>query len=417
MVFPALRQNQQSSIYGIKRNLGGINMTTNKMIYTIEEVGEILGIHKEDVLCLIESNDLPVVGSRKNLIKKIDLEMFMGNHTIPIDKVRDERSNIMQDYEVYDISDEEWNIMHKEETKVHTPYFNKNRRKWCIALSLGKTEEGKRKRKIIVADTRDGVWKAYQEYIVTQTEIDPIPDNSLSVLDGIAQKNGIKTYSCKQDILFENHYKKFLDGLKNGIESKTYHSYIGISKCIIQGLGHFKMYEINQQIIENFMEEIRNKKYARGNNKEPNTYLSQSYLQKVHSLLCRFIKSCSNPSNELYIMMLDFSSSIKKPKSKAIAKKEVETPKYGASEAKSKDVRVDDMIEFWIISFIEKGVSLSEVLALNVEDPFCFLLIFYCLIHNFFYVCNRFNNSSDMDSNLSRLILLLPCFMALFLQI
>ena len=348
----------------------------SKTVLKIEEVATILGISKEEVTDLITNGDIDAVGSQKNLVKYYELMKFMGldeteykNSQNSLDISENQRSNPhTYSCEVNDLTEEEWDKMKTTVKKEHTPYFNRQKGKWCIALSLGKNEEGKRIRKIITGKTEEEVWAAYKEYIRQQDEVAPIADDTKCAKDGFAQQMGLQTYHHLQEVTFREHYKKFLASLESSISNDTYTSYIELSTHILEAMGDLKMYELNQQILVNFFRDMVTKQYSAGKSTIPNTYYSQSTLSKLYDLLKRFITGCSDQTSLLYIGMTNYMLSVRKPKSNALPKEEIKAFTDEEIATIFSAVKEDALIYCWIRILAETGARPSEALALQWKD-------------------------------------------------
>jgi len=347
-----------------------------KLIYRTEEVAEYLGISLEDVEDLINNNELPAVGSNKSLVRHCDIMMFIGdvssnekNVQNALDKTPLQRSNHSYNKgSVNDLSEKEWSNMMNSGKKEHTPYFNQKRGQWCIALSLGKKEDGKRIRKIITADTEESVWKAYKEYLSQQIEIAPVPTNSRCVIEGIAAQMNLQTYSPQQDVLFSDHFKKYLKNMESSITNKTYSGYVQISQHIMRYFEGKRMYELTPQDFIDFLTMLSHKKTDQIANPRSKEYYSQGFLNKIYNLLRKFTKSCSDPYDVLYIGTMNYMQNVKKPRSNAI-KTEGPTA-YTNQEIASilNAVSGDLTIYCWIRILAETGVRPSEALALYWND-------------------------------------------------
>jgi len=348
----------------------------SKTVLKIEEVATILGISKEEVVDLIANGDIKAVGSQKSLVKHCDLMEFMGldeteykNSQNSLDISENQRSNPhTYSCEVNDLTEEEWDKMKTTVKKEHTPYFNRQKEKWCIALSLGKNEEGKRIRKIITGKTEEEVWAAYKEYIRQKDEVAPIADDTKCVKDGFAHQMGLQTYPHLQDVTFEEHYKEFLRDKESPTQNKTFSNYVQLSQHLIKGLGSLKMYEINQKVLLEFIRNLVNTKYCAGKSTVPNAYYSQSMLSKVYNLLKGFIKACSDPTHRLYLEMPNYMEYIQMPKSKSEPKEEIK--EYTEEEMMKimEALEEDLMIYCWIRILAETGTRPSEPLALQWKD-------------------------------------------------
>lgn len=348
-------------------------MSITKLM-TLENVANVMGVTVTDVVDLINCGDLLAVGSNKQHVKPCDLNRFLGlgvednlqASTTPILPLHEPAGQII----IEDISESEWFEMEKRGIKEHHPYFDKQKQRWCIALSLGKTADGKRKRKVISGVTQADVWDAYRQFMSQQKKADvaPIAQDTPIATNGIATQLGLATYRPEQDILFSECYAKFLKGLESGIVNRTYAGYVATSKYIVDRLGHLKMYEINRDVIQDFLNDLRDDKYARGKETIPTHYYSQSRLNLVYDLLHKFILEYSDPSRGHALLGYDFMVGIKKPRTKAL--KSPEVVPYTANDISNiiNAVDGDPMVSCWVHIVAETGCRPSEALALQWQD-------------------------------------------------
>lgn len=347
----------------------------NPQLLSIDKVSEIIGVSHDDVIDLIKCGDLQAVGSNKNLVKLCDIHKFLGmepatiqNEIRPVDFGGLQRYPLTYSISIEDITEKEYEEMKKNGTKEHTPYFDKQKQRWCIALSLGKNEEGKRIRKVISGATQAELWDAYREFISQQEEVAPVAQDAPIVKDGLAEQLGIATYSQGQDILFSECYARFLKGLESTIVNRTYGGYVATSKYIVEKLGHLKMYELNREVIQGFLNELRNTTYTIGKKTVSTHYYSQSRLNLSFDLLHKFILEYSNDNTGNAILSKDFMSGMKKPRTKALKSEEVKpfTPEEIGLVLKA--VEKDKMISCWVHIMAELGTRPSEALALQWGD-------------------------------------------------
>ena len=337
----------------------------------IDEVINITGLSDVVIQDFVNCGDIKAYGSKKELFRLCDINNLMGetadNERLAIANSHERRSNIP--CSIDDIKESEWIKMVKNGNKEHTPYFDKQKKKWCIALSLGKNEDGKRIRKIISGLSQPELWQNYSDYLMkNEKEIAPISVNSVFVENGLSNKLNIATYTPNQDILFSEQYMEFLNGLEHGITNRTFSDYIHTSKYIIDQLGHFKMYEINRKVIETFLKDLALAKYPSTKNGIHDTYYSQRTLKTTFDLLHRFIKSCADESSDNPIFKKDFMANMKKPRSNALKRDEIKP--YTDDEIKNilNAVKCNKKIYCWILILATTGVRPSEALALKSSD-------------------------------------------------
>ena len=344
-----------------------------KNLYTLEKAAKILGVREMDVRDLIDCGDLLAIGSKKQFIRPGDLHKLLGlepaslqNEERLVDFSGKQRSNVPHSILVEDISEKEWNFMKKKE---HIPYFDEQKKQWCIALSLGKDERGKRKRKIISGKTQMEVWDAYREYIRQQAEeVSPICANTRIVKDGTAADLGISTYLPEQDVTVAECFDKFLNSIKKEVKSRTFGDYVNAGKFIVGKLGQLKMYEIDYAVLEDFLNQLVDAKYVKGKGKGKPQPFGQSKINKVYDLLGRFIRYYSNEALDHPLIKKNYMVNLKKPKSKAPVKPE--TTIYTDEEIRAiyEAVKEDFMIYCWVRILHATGCRPSEALALKWSD-------------------------------------------------
>lgn len=349
-------------------------------IWKLADVAEMLNLPEESIQDIIACGDLPAVGSNKDMIRARDLYSFLGvefsmeNLEGTIDFVGKRRSNGNTSNEIEcicinDITEEEWNVMKKNGTKEHRPYYDERKGQWCIALSLGRNAEGKRIRKIITGKTQETLWQKYRSYVEdNKNNLAPVPEDAPIVMNEDAKELNIPVYSAQQDVLFAEQYTKFLKGLENTVVNRTYAGYVTNSKYILEQLGHLNMYEINKEVLQNFFNDLTKAQYASGKSKTPNTYYSQRYITGTFNLLHRFIRDCADDTAHCAVLPKDYMDKMKKPKSKALKKEEVVPCTDKQINQVFEAVQADAMISCWVHLLVETGCRPSEALALKWSD-------------------------------------------------
>lgn len=341
-------------------------MDNIKQIYTLDEVATVLNVSVDSVKDFINSNDLVAIGSNKDKIKRIDLYKFMGGNSLtdePIDFWGNQRSNVLNSVsiEVEYVSDKEIEEMIINGLKEPKPYYDRNRNKWCIALSLGYNENGKRIRKIICGKTQVEVWEAYKAYLGTNNNDVQPRVNSVGL-------DTVNVHKCNYDILFSDVYKKYLKSLESNITNRTYSGYVNLSKIILNKLGNIKVYDINKNIIEDFFNELVNMKYNKSSKMQPK-YYSQDYINKVFNLIHGFIRYYSeNADDTMNIFASDFMHNMKKPKSKSLMASEIKPLSHKDIYDILNAVKENPMISCWVHLMSECGMRPSEALALTWDD-------------------------------------------------
>lgn len=342
----------------LTRNMKG------KEIFTVEEVADILKEDTESVKDYIESGDLPAIGSMKSRVKRIDLYRFINGDMLaienierPIDAFGNQRYSNSHSIEVKDLSDEEWDEVVKKGERELNPYFDKLRKKWCLALSLGYDENHKRIRKVIQANTKPELWAKYGQF-QCENKVLPAGETVAAIPPVVIEK----PKHPKSDMLFKDYVIKYLKGIENIKHPRTYETKVNSARHIIEGLGNYKMCQINKDILREFINQIPKKTYEKGSKK---SLLSQSSINKIYDLLRTIIKEASD---EEEILEKNFMQNIDKPDTKVF--KETECKAFSCDEIKriSEIVKANKMIDTWVHSMLYTGMRPSEALALKFSD-------------------------------------------------
>lgn len=337
-------------------------------ILNFEQAAGLLKVSIDVIQSIVENGDLPAIGTNKNLIKLCDLNSLMGEKPVvrPVDFTGKQRYIPSHSILIEDIIESEWENMKKTGVKEHKPYWNGQKNRWCIALSLGKNEEGKRIRKVISAPTQAELWDVYREYVSQKKdEVAPISTDSKIVQDGEATVMGLPTFAPQQDVLVSTCFTEFLNGLEGSIENRTFGSYISTGKHIIEGLGHLKMYELNRKEIQAFLNNQVKAKYISGGRE---SYFGQTHLNIVYDLLKRFVIEYSDEESGTPLLAKNYMIGIKKPRTKKLKKEEIRPFTPDEINMILKAVEHDKMIACWVFIMAEIGCRPSEALALKWSD-------------------------------------------------
>ena len=175
----------------------------------------------------------------------------------------------------------------------------------------------------------------------------------------------IETKNLHGDILFSDFFIKYLKSLDGSNRSRTYASMLTTSSHIIEGLGDYKMSQINKTVLKEFINGFTKKTYVKGNSKPQ--YYSQSQIDKVYNLLRGAIKEASDPDGDR-ILRTDFMANIKKPRSNRCKSPEIQVLTDEEINMLSNIVSEAQMISVWVHLMLYTGVRPSEALALKFSD-------------------------------------------------
>lgn len=342
-------------------------------IVNFSQAAELLNVSTDIVESIVNSGDLPAIGMEKNLIKLCDLNSFMGvnpaflqNTVRPVDFAGIQRYTPSHSILIEDITETEWENMKKNGVKEHKPYWDKQKNRWCIALSLGKTEEGKRIRKVISAPTQAELWDVYRDFVgQKKDEVAPISIETPIVKNGDAAEMALPTYTPQQDVLVSECFAKFLKGLESSIVNRTYGGYIGISKYIDEGLGNLKMYELNREVIQDFLTARRRATYTKNGK---SCYYGQTHLNMTFDLLKRFVEMYSDDRIGTPLLSKNYMERMGKPRTLALKKGEVSALTMDEHRMVLAAVQSDKMISCWVHIMANTGCRPSEALALQWGD-------------------------------------------------
>lgn len=332
-----------------------------KKILTLEEVAEFLGTDVEEVKEFISCGDLVARGPRKERVTVMSLARFLEEEIEPaeneergIDTTGNQRYNPPHSIVIEDLSNEEWEEMKRNGAKELKPYWNESRNKWCIALSLGCDENNKRIRKVITADTQEEVWRKYGEFNFNNTVLPA--EVKEAVIENVKH--------LKAEMFFGQYFKEYLATLDGSVHSRTYNSKIKLSKYIINGLGNYRMEELDIDKIRKFINGLTKEKYEKGGKIHE---LSQSTINKIYDLLHGAIKDASSVGKK--ILVTDFMKEIKRPESQ----KYTEDREYALTNEEFRKIseilkKENKMMYLWVQIMMYTGARPSEVLAIKFSD-------------------------------------------------
>lgn len=170
------------------------------------------------------------------------------------------------------------------------------------------------------------------------------------------------------DMYFRDCFIDFLKGLDGANRSRSYASDLATASHILEGLGHYRMREINKTILKTYINGFTKKTYTTGKGGKTKTqYYSQSAIDKVYNLLHSFIKEVScNDGDQL--LPADYMANIKKPRSNRPKAEETKPLTDEEIIMISSIVKENKLINVWIHILLYTGVRPSEPLALQFSD-------------------------------------------------
>lgn len=198
-----------------------------------------------------------------------------------------------------------------------------------------------------------------------KNEVDPVCVDVPIVKEGIAEELNLTTYKPEQDVLVSECFAKFLKGLESKIVNRTYGSYIGIGKHIDDGLGNLKMYELNREVIQDFLTTRRNATYVKNGK---TYYYGQTHLNLVFDLLKKFIETYSDDEIGTPILAKNYMAKMDKPRTLALKKEEISPLTKDEINVVLSAVQSDKMISCWVHIMANTGCRPSEALALKWSD-------------------------------------------------
>lgn len=167
------------------------------------------------------------------------------------------------------------------------------------------------------------------------------------------------------EMLFRDYFFRYIKSLNGSARSRTYSSTVRTASHIIDGLGNYKMSEINKTVLKEFINGFTKKTYTKNKQKGPE-YYSQSEIDKVFHLLHAAIIEASSEDGD-HFLRTDFMANIKIPRSNRF---ESEYCALTDDEIRmlTNIVSENEMINVWILLMLYTGVRPSEALALKFSD-------------------------------------------------
>lgn len=171
------------------------------------------------------------------------------------------------------------------------------------------------------------------------------------------------------NMLFKDYFHQYLQSLDGSVRSRTFANKVQLASHLFDGLGHYKMSEINKKVLKAFIFGFTKKTYKRGQKGTSINYYSQSVIDKVYRLLAAAIREAADPEGE-NLLSANYMDGIPIPRSnrykldKDYALKPVEIHHI------LKAVKSNPKIYLWVYIMLNTGVRPSEPLALEFSD-FC----------------------------------------------
>jgi integrase len=189
--------------------------------------------------------------------------------------------------------------------------------------------------------------------------------NIKNLFSKIFKNTQSENIKLNKDMLFKDYFMQYLKSLDGSTRSRAYANKLATASHIIEGLGSYKMSEINKTVLMKFMNGFTQKTYISGKNKKPQ-YYSQSMINKVYTLLRAAIKEAASEDGE-QLLRTNFMANIKKPQSNRLASepKPLTDNEINMISSIVKEIKI---INVWIHILIYTGVRPSEALALKWSD-------------------------------------------------
>lgn len=184
------------------------------------------------------------------------------------------------------------------------------------------------------------------------------------------QKNDVTTHQDKecntQSVLFRDFLLRYIKSLDGSARSRTYSSTLSTASYILDGLGDYRMDEIDKTVLRGFMNGFAKTTYTKNPQKGPE-YYSQSTIDKVFHLLHAAIIEASDEDGE-HLLRTDFMASIKIPRSNRFASPEPVSLSDEEIKLLTNVISENEMILVWVLLMLYTGVRPSEALALKFSD-------------------------------------------------
>lgn len=168
-------------------------------------------------------------------------------------------------------------------------------------------------------------------------------------------------------ILFRDYFIGFLSGLDGENRSRSYTITVTMAAHIIDGLGNYKMSELNKDVLRKFINGFAKQKYLKNARTNEYAYYSQSTINKVYNLLHMAIKEAASEDGEK-LLRIDYMENIKKPRTRQAQKPPLKAFSHNELQQLLKAIRESRVITTWICIMLYTGIRPSEALALMWKD-------------------------------------------------
>jgi len=169
------------------------------------------------------------------------------------------------------------------------------------------------------------------------------------------------------ELLFKDFFIKYLKSLDGAARSRSYSSTLYLAPHIVDGLGNYKMSQINKTVLKEFINSFTKKTYNKGKNSDQPQYFSQSTIDKVYHLLHAAIKEASDLDGD-HLLRTDFMANIKKPRSNRCKAPEIQALTDDQMMMLSNIASENKMMNVWVHLMLYTCVRPSEPLALKFSD-------------------------------------------------
>ena len=172
--------------------------------------------------------------------------------------------------------------------------------------------------------------------------------------------------SVSNNMLFRDFFNRYLKSLDGSSRSRTYSSTLSTASYIIDGLGNYRMDEINKTVLREFMNGFTKVTYIKTSRKGPE-YYSQSTIDKVYHLLHAAIIEASSEDGD-HLLRTDFMANMKIPRSNRFKSPEPTSLSDKEIKTLTDIISENSMILVWVLLMLYTGVRPSEALALKFSD-------------------------------------------------